>query len=299
MTTETKVDKTLREVIGDSVSSQTQKKSEDNKSEQTQSGGKPEFVSGIDVSDIPDNMTKQEFKDYLAKKGKLLEDGYVPKFKEVAEFKKERDAIVALGVSPTEAAKIIRDAVANKANENKGDIKKEIKREIDQLKDEAPDLDTRKGIERLERIINEESKNSPAYKELIERLDRAEKALGYVQNKTISSRVESLNEALDKLSGDTYDKAFIDKYREAIIEEGKKFPDAPVKKILHVLADPDELNEAILKTKSKEQTKENRLKEKINANDSASSGVTGSGQQVDVKKHTLKNLISQVMSQKK
>jgi tetrahydromethanopterin S-methyltransferase subunit G len=294
---ETKVDTTLREVIGDSV--QTREKSEDKDSQQTKSGDKREFISGIDVSDIPDNMTKQEFKDFLAKKGKLLEDGYTPKFKQVAEYVKEKESLTALGVTPQEASKIIREAIAARDNKSKTDVKQDIKREIDQLKDEAPDLETRKGVERLERIIMELSKSSPEYKELKERLDRAEKALGYVQNKTITSRVESLNEALDKLSGEKFDKDFIEKYREKAIEEGKKYPDAPLSKILQVITDPDDYDSALLKTKKKEEVKESRIKEKINANDSASSGVTGKEKDIDVKSMSLKQVIRHAFSQKK
>jgi hypothetical protein len=298
--TEEKVNTTLREVIGDSFNSQTQKKSDDTSSSHTESGAKQkEIVAGIDVSDIPDNMTKSEFKDFLAKKGKLVDDGATAKFREIAEYKKERDAIISLGVSPQEASKIIREAIANRNNDTKGDVKKEIKREIQILEEEAPDQDTRKGVQRLGKVVHQEVENSPAYKELKERLDRAEQALGYVANKTVQSRVNSLNETLDKLSGDTFDKDFINKYRDNIIEEGKKYPDAPINKIIQVVTDPDDYREAILKTKTKEVSKENRIKEKLNANDSASSGVTGSERSIDVKKVSLKGLISQVMSQKK
>lgn len=296
MAVEEKVNQTLREVIGDSV--QTHKKSDDKSSEQTQSGGKPEFVSGIDVSDIPDNMSKAEFKEFLAKKGKLLEDGYTPKFKEVSEYKKERDAIVALGVSPAEASKIIRETIAARNNDSKGDVKKDLKREIDQLKEEAPDLETRKGVERLERIIMELSKSSPEYKELKERLDKAEQALGYVNQRELTSRTEILNDALDKLSDTRFDKAFIEKNREAIIAEGKKFPQAPLNKIIQVVTDADEYADAILKTKNKEVVKESRLKEKINANDSASSGVTGSEKKLDVSKTSLKDTLRHVFAKK-
>lgn len=293
MAVEEKVNQTLREVIGESVNHQTHKKSDDNKSEQTQSGGKPDFVSGIDVSDLPDNLTKTELKELLAKKGKLIEDGYQVKFKEVAEYKKERDALLAQGVSIKDAAKIIREAVAN--SDTKSEAKREIKREIDSLKDEAPDTETRKGVERLERVIKELSTDSPAYKELKKDLDEVKKALGYVQNKNIASRVESLNQSLDKLSGDKFDSKFIEKYRELIVEEGKKFLDAPINKIIQVISDPEDYDSALLRTKTKEINKENRMKEKINANDSASSGVTGTDKKIDVKNVSLKGLLRQVM----
>lgn len=296
--TEEKVNTTLREVIGESVA-QTQKKSDDKSSQQTQSGEKREFIAGIDVSDIPDNMTKSEFKELFGKKAKLLDDGYVPKFKEVAEFKKERDAIVSLGVSPQEAARIIREAVENKKNETKGEVKKEIRRELKALEDEAPDMETRRGVERLGKVILQEVDESPTVKELRERLDKAEKALGYVQNKTVQSRVDSLTEALDDLKGKKFDPDFIEKHREKVIENGKLYLDASVHKILQVIADPEEYDEALLKTKKKEESKERNIKEKLNANDSASSGVTGSDKQFDVKSNTWKNTLRHVFANQK
>lgn len=294
--TEEKVNTTLREVIGESFA-QTQKKSDDKSSEQTESGRKPEFISGIDVSDLPDNLTKTELKELLAKKGKLIEEGYQVKFKEVAEYKKERDALLAQGVSIKDASRIIQEAVMN--NKTKAEAKTEIKREIDSLKDEAPDAETRKGVERLERVIRETTPDSPAFKQAMERLDKIEKALGYVQNKTILSRVESLNKSLDDFSGSKFDKDFIEKYREQAIEEGKKFPDAPLSKILQVISDPDDYDSALLKTKKKEENKESRIKEKINANDSSSSGVTGSEKQFDVKNNSWKNTLRHVLTKKR
>ena len=294
---ETKVDQTLREVIGTSVNKQTQEKSTVDNSQQTQSGEKREFISGIDVSDLPDNLTKSELKELLAKKGKLIEDGYQGKFKEIAEYKKERDALLAQGVSIKDAARIIQDAI--KKTDTKTEAKTEIKREIDSLKEEAPDAETRKGVERLEKVIKELAPDSPAFKELKKDIDEIKKSLNYVANKTIASRVDNLNESLDKLSGEKFDKDFIEKYREKIIEEGKKFPDAPINKIIQVITDPDDYDAALLRTKKKEETKERSVKEKINANDSASSGVTGSDKQPDVKKVSVKGLLSHLMSQKK
>lgn len=296
MPTETTVDKTLREVIGNSVT-QTQEKSNVNNSEQTETGRKPEYVSGIDVSDMPDSLTKSEAKDWLAKKGKLIEDGYQVKFKEISEFKKERDAIVALGVTPARAAEIIRNAV--KTTETKTEAKTEIKREIDSLKDEAPDVDTRRGVERLEKVIKELAPDSPAFKELQKEIAEIKKALGFVQNKTMQSRVESLNGSLDSLKGERFDGDFIEKYRDKVVELGRQYPEATTRELIKAASTADDYDDAILKTKETKQKTESRIKEKINANDSASSGVTGSEKKVDVQKVSLKGLIRQVMTQKR
>lgn len=288
-----KINTTLREVIGDSIN-QAGKKSDDNKSQHTQTGEKREFIAGIDISDLPDNLSRADLKGLLEKKAALLESGYQGKFKEIAEFKKERDAIVALGVTPQKASEIIKDALKN--SDSKLEVKKELKRELEQLRDEAADQETRKGVDRLGRVVHEEVENSPGYKKLLERLEKAEKALGYVQNKTIQSRVESLNESLTSLSGEKFDKDFIEKYREKVVENGKAYPDATVHKILQVIADPEEYDDALLKSKKKEEVKKSRLDEKIRASDSASAGVTGQNQEIDVKKVSLKGLIRQVMT---
>lgn len=290
--TEEKVNTTLREVIGESVNNQTQKKSDDNKSEQTQSGRKPEFVSGVDVSDMPDNLTRSEAKGWIEKKAKLLEEGYQSKFKNVAELAKVQDELRTLGVSAQDARRIINDAVAS--NKTVKEAAKEVKREIEKLEEEAPDNETRQGVKRLGKVVQEEVENSPAYKKLLERLDKAEKTLGYVNQREATTRKESLNEALDKLKGEKFDDDFIEKYREKIVEEGIKFPNAPVNKILQVVTDPDDYDSALLKTKNKEVKKESRIKEKINANDSASSGVTGSEKHIDVRNTSWKSLLRQV-----
>jgi hypothetical protein len=296
---EQKVNTTLREVIGESVGSQTQKKSDDNKSTQTDSGDKREFVSGLDVSDVPDNMSKSEFKEYLAKKGKLLEDGYQSKFKGVAELARVQDELKQLGVSAQEAKKIINDAIANKNNTSLKDVTKEVKREIDALKDEAPDMETRKGVERLEKVIKELSVDSPAYKELKKDIEDIKKGLGFVQKKNIDSRIESITSSLDSLKGEKFDGDFIEKYRDKVVELGKQYPEASVRELIKAASTADDYDDALLKTKKQEQTKENRIKEKLNANDSASSGVTGKEKQLDVRKTGMKDLLSHVFAGKK
>lgn len=300
MPTSADVNKTLREVIGESVNNQAHKKSDDKSSgnsEQTQSGEKPEFVSGIDISDIPE-PDRARFKEKLEKKAKLLEDGYQLKFKEIAGFKKERDDLKKLGLSDEEATKVLREHLSKKTDPSKTtDVKKDAKRLIDQMKEEAPDLETRKGLEKLEGIILELTN----IKEIKDKVDQMEKLMGYVNNREISSREDNINKALDGLE-DKYGKTLIDKYREDVVKQGKNYTDADkkVKNILHAIVDPDELEQAILETKKVENKKDNRQKEKINAIDSSSSGQSGSSKDtVDIRKSSLKSIIASVISKKK
>ncbi len=69
---------------------------------ETKSGETPEYVSGIDISDIPE-QDRPRIKELLSKKANLLEQGYQGKFKEIAEFKKAQDELVRAGLTTTEA----------------------------------------------------------------------------------------------------------------------------------------------------------------------------------------------------
>ena len=80
------VQDTLREVIGETVSSPDKTSSTETKesapvgtSAETKSGEPAkEYVSGIDLSDIPE-QDRPRIKELFSKKAKLLEDGYQAK----------------------------------------------------------------------------------------------------------------------------------------------------------------------------------------------------------------------------
>lgn len=249
---------------------------------ETQSGGTPEYVNGVDISSFPE-QERTIARKALEEKGKLLENGYQKKFAEIAQFKKQREEVLRLGISENEAVQVLRDHVASKTTAK--DAKKEASRVIDQLKESAPDLETRKGLDNLENIIKELTNIDDIKKQLAE-------LQGYVDNskgREFQNREQSLNSALDSLKKE-YGANIVEKYGDDIIRQGLAYPNATPERLLHAIADPAELKQALLSNSNKNG--ETRKQEKINAVSSPGSGMTNSVAAVDVRKMSMKDIFS-------
>lgn len=255
---------------------------------ETQSGGTPEYVSGVDISTMPE-QERTIARKVLAEKAKLLEDGYQSKFKEVASFKKQREEMLSLGISENEAVEAIRNHVASKTNAK--DAKKEASRVIDKLKESAPDLETRKGLDNLENIIMELTNINDIKKQLSD----LQNYVQYNRGKETQTREQSLTTTLDTLSGE-YGKQFIDKYRESVVKEGLKYIDADPEQLLNAIANPKELKQAILSNSVKKE--DVRKQEKINAVSTPSSGITNTPDTIDIRKSSLKSIMAQAFAKK-
>lgn len=255
---------------------------------ETQSDGTPEFVNGVDISTFSE-QERPGARKALEEKGKLLDSGYQKKFQEIAQFKKQREEILSLGISENEAVQVLRDHVASKTNAK--DAKKEASRVIDQLKESAPDLETRKGLDNLERIIMELTNIGDIQK----KLEQLENYVKHSQGREFQTREQTLNSSLDALTGE-YGKEFIDKYRDTIVREGLKYTDADPEQLLGAIANPKELKQAILSNGIKKD--DVRKQEKINAVSSPGSGMTSPLQTVDIKKTPMKGILSQVFAKK-
>lgn len=279
---------TIREAIGQAHGTPTATLEQPGKeltlgtSGETQSGGTPEYVNGVDISTYPE-QERTVARRVLEEKGKLLEKGYQPKFAEIADFKRQREEILRMGISESEAVEAIRSHVASKTNAK--DAKKEVSRVIDQLKDSAPDLETRKGLENLENIIKELTNIDDIKKELAD-------LKGYVnqsRGRDFQTREQLLNSTLDTLTGE-YGSEFINKYRENVVKEGLKYTDADPEQLLGAIANPKELKQAILSNGTKKE--DVRKTEKLNAVSSPSSGMTSPAATVDVRKMSMKDIFS-------
>lgn len=252
---------------------------------ETQSGGTPEYVSGVDISTLPE-QERTIARKVLAEKGKLLEDGYQAKFKEVSKFKKQREELLSLGISEEEAVSAIRNHIDSKTNAK--DAKKEAVRMIDKLKESAPDLETRKGFENLENIIMELTNIG----DIKSKLEQLERIVGQGQIREAQTREQSVVSSLGGLEKE-YGKNIIDKYREDVLKQGLAFPDVDPERLLHAIADPKELKQALL---ANSVEKKDRKQEKINAITPTGSGVTAPIQEVDVRKTPMKNILNQLFS---
>lgn len=284
-------DKTLRETIaeglgGNDETTKTQANETDKgisageTSGETKAGETPEYVSGIDISDIPEE-DRPRIKELLGKKAKLLEDGYQTKFKEVADYKKEKDNLSKAGITVQEASDALKKYISNKSSPEltKTDQKQTIKT-LDKLIAEAP-YEQQAALKQMRDIINEETEVSVIRKEL----DDIKKSLGFYQQKAMQERKVQVENDLVKLS-EKYGQELINKYKDIIVERGLQYPDATVSKILSIEVPIEEIEQAILLKGKKPLTKEKR--EAISSN---GSGVTSAGEKIDVKTKSFADIL--------
>lgn len=284
------LEETLREVIGDTMTPQEQTHQEtnqENESGETNSGETPskEYVGGVDISDVPE-QDRPRIKELLSKKIALVEKGAQEKFKEIAKYKKEKDALLSAGMTEDEAVGVLKEHIHQKQNpkENKSDTLRTLDKLI---KDSG--LEQQESLRNLRQIILEETGASDVKKEL----DELKRSLGIVNNERANARVQSFNNSLNALS-DSYGKEFIDKYREEIIKQGLAFPQAEVKRLIFAVADPDDIEQAALfKASKKTQT---QTQKKLAAISSPNSGVSGTAERLDIGKTSLKDILRSVMS---
>ena len=242
---------TLRDVIGDTPTPQSTVSKETNQetvasSDDTQSGGtsEKEFVGGVDISDVPE-QDRPRIKELLSKKISLVEKGANEKFKEIAKYKKEKEELLSSGLTEDEASGVLREYLSKKTQTNTS--KAENLRTLDKMIKESP-AEQREALTNLRQIILEETSASELRKEL----DEIKRNVGIFNNERANSRVETINKSLNALSAD-YGKDFIDKYRDEIVKQGLAYPQAEVKRLITAIADPDDIEKAILSKASRKQ----------------------------------------------
>ncbi len=286
-------DKTLKETLTDALSgnidtakvpeSETEKGiSGEDTSGETKSGETPEYVSGIDISDIPE-QDRPRIKELLSKKAKLLEDGYQGKFKEVSTLKKAQEDLVKMGLSTEEAYDVLSKHVQQKTNPVKTtEQKKDAVRTLDKLIEQAP-YEQRSALEQMRTIILEETEVSEIKKDL----DAIKKTLGVYQQSAFSSRQKQVEVDLGTLS-EKYGKDLIEKYRDVITERGLQNPNLPLIKIFSFEVPIEEIEQAILLKGKKPLTTE-----KKQAISSSGSGITSAAEKIDTTKKSYADLLMQ------
>lgn len=285
-----KLQETLGEVIGETQdtskanSKETSEELSGKAGEETRSGETtPEYVSGIDISDVPEEV-KPQIRDLLSKKAGLLEKGYQGKYQKVAQLDKVLEDLKNKDISFDEAQKAIDDLAYKKRNPQVSD-KKEAKKVLDNMIDGAPTLEQKEALKNLRTMINEETNVT----ELREELKAVKQLLNGMVQTNLGSREIELNQELDKLSG-VYGKNLVDKYRDAVVNAGLKYKDT-AKGILFKLVPADELEETIL-------SKKKITEDKIKSSTSQGRGVTSSIENIDTKKASLKDVLKSAMGKK-
>lgn len=288
---------TLSEVIGETKTPQDQEgetkegMSEVDTTGETKAGETPDYVSGIDISDIPE-QDRPKFREKLVKKAKLLEDGYKGKFEEVADLKKTREYLRQQGLSAQEVNKAIADYLTtkNKPATATTTEKKEALRTLDKLLESAP-YEQRQALEQMRTIIKEES-NQDKVDKLLQEVAQIKQTLGVVSHQTMETQYKKREVDLIQLEG-VYGKDIVDKYKEKILNAGLRFTD-PTKNLFFAIVPPDELEQAILLRGRKPLTREKR-----EAISSTGEGVATATEKIDVKSKSLAGVISDVLKLKR
>lgn len=288
---------TLQEVIGETMKLQetTSKDTTETNvnADETNSGetSEKEYIGGIDISDVPE-QDRPRIKELLSKKVSMVEKGAQAKFKEIAKYKQEKDAILAQGLTEDEAANALRNYIEQKRNVNQttSQTKKEAVKSLDKMISEAP-YEQREALTNLRTIIKEEG-NTETIDKLLAKVEKLEAQVGYFNQNSSDARAIQVNSTLDDLSKD-FGKDFIDKHREQVVLESVKYPKADPEQILNAISNPKELREAILSNQNK--GKKAITNEKLNAITSSGSGINGSSEKIDVHKTSYKDLFRNVL----
>ena len=275
--------KTLKETIAEGIKTEpavdTKKgMSQDDATGETKTGGTPVYASGVDISDIPE-QDRPRITELLSKKASLLEKGYQGKFQKVAQLEKINDELASLGVDANEARDVILKHVETKKNPQTTQ-KKDALNKLDTLIANAP-YEQQQALKDMRDIIQEETE-IPALRKQIQDLTNAVNNLSGVSNDT---RKERLNAELTDLK-DKYGSDIIEKYQDAIIAEGVKYPKLSARKLLQIIASDDDVEQAVLFKGKKLLTPE-----KKNAISSTGEGVTTATEKIDIKNRSLKDII--------
>jgi hypothetical protein len=266
---------TLNEVIGEqetATAAASEKETDGGISakettEETQSGETSEFVSGIDIKDIPE-QDRPRIKELLKKKADLLEKGYQPKFQEVAELKKSLEWLKSEGLSASEATEQLRKYAQQKKNPvTTTQEKKEAVKTLDKLLETSP-IEQRASLEQLRQIVLEEANTSELKKEI----EGIKQALGIVSSSAQKSREKEISLELDTTYSEKFGKDFIGKHRDRILSVALKFPNEPISKIIKIETPDDEYEQALLAKKI--GNKKPLTEEKRNAISSKGEGVS-------------------------
>lgn len=245
-----------------------------------------EYVEGVDISDIPVEQRPQ-IKAKLEEKAKLLKKGYDVKFQEISKFKKAQEELIGLGLTVDEAQDVLLKHIEQKKNPNKTtEQKKEVSRMLDKLMESAP-AEQRQSLEQLRTIVLEETNVGKLQADI----DELKKVVGHYQSRDLSLGREQVNKDLDGVLTDKFGSEFISKYRDNILSEWEKHPNIKTKDILKYVADDEEYEQALIAKGRKTLTPE-----KKNAISSSRSGVSGTLENVDIKKETTKSLIQKLIS---
>lgn len=264
--------------------------SQKTQSDETKAGETPDYVSGIDISDIPE-QERAKFREKLALKAKLLEDGYMPKFQKVAQLEKVQKDLVEMGLDVNEAYDVLVKHIKHRANPKAAtETKKEAVKTLDELIEKAP-LEQRPHLEQMRKIILEETNVGELKKEVAD----LKTIIKEMQGDSTTAKQARANQFIDKLA-EKYPQ-LVEKYRANMVDAHLRYR-IPLNQVLKTVVPLEELEQAILSTKTEQKkplTKEK--KEAISSNPTG--GITQPTEKIDIKSTSLKGVITSLLGLKK
>ena len=272
---DTNLSATIQEVISG-------KPKTDNKSGSVNTDGvsqekKPEYVFGVDISDMPEE-NKKIAREVLEQKGGLLEKGYQPKFQEVANRRKLKEELEGLQLSPEEVLTVLNTHIENKKKPvTPQQTKTEAQKTLDEIIKSVP-INERPALEQLRKVIKEES-DTEKIDELSSKIKQMEAVIGDLKGTTQEVKLTKAESEVSALN-DKYGSELIDKYKKQLIDAKMQYPNLPTNKVATLVIPDEEWEEALLKSKTKRQP---IPEEKRNAITNASSGMSGGSNTVDLK----------------
>ena len=139
-----------------------------------------------------------------------------------------------------EIVKVAEDLKSAQQAKTSDQVKAEGKKVLDDLLDSTTDPQARETLRNLRDIIREETNVG----ELRKSVDEIKQAFQLQVTSTQQARYDTLEKEVDALV-DRYSDSLVEKHRDQILDLGLKYTQYSARRLLHSVADPDELDQAL------------------------------------------------------
>jgi hypothetical protein len=156
---------------------------------------------------------------------------------------------------------------------------------LDKLISESP-YEQKEALQNMRKIVKEET----GIEELRAELAELKKTNQYLASKDMQLGETKALQDLESLKT-TLDKDFVEKHKDLVMSEWRKYPQSKVEDILYY-TDRDGYKQALL-------SKGNRNVEKLNAVTNNGSGVTSSTATLDIRKSSVKDILASAIKEKR
>lgn len=222
------------------------------------------LIADIDLSDVPETATKEQFIKYLESKVKLYDHGYrektvafAEKEKSLREKEQAVDDLLKLKNEITDNPKLEKAVkkVINDFRSGRIEDPDRIIKTLDKYLEKTDDPEEREKLRDIRQIIREETEEMGSLKD---ELKSAKEAIRILQSMTASTHLGRVKSEMSSLKEDFGD--VVDKYIKTIEDNSLKYPDSSAEKIFRVYASEEDLEKAYLYRLEKRKQKEQQRK---------------------------------------